>query len=72
MRKLSPGEIESLKIIEKNAQESGNPHAFYSGMVFGLGHAHGFLRTESREMAASMIEVLLDNIDETHFKEREQ
>lgn len=72
MRELSEGEKESLKIIEQNAQESGNPHAFYSGMVFGLAHAHGFIARENRRMAIGMIEVLLNNIDEIHFKERQQ
>ena len=64
-------EKEAMKVIIKNAQESGNPHAFYSGMVFGLGHAYEFLRSADRETAASYIITLLDNLDEQHFKKNE-
>ena len=65
-------EENAMKIIARNAQESGNPHAFYSGMVFGLAHAYEFLRSSDRETAAAYIATLLERIDEVHFKAREQ
>lgn len=61
----------SMAIIMRNAQESGNPHAFYSGMVFGLGHAYAFMNDMDKKMAMACIQVLLEKIDETHFKVRE-
>lgn len=65
-------EIESsMAIINRNAQESGNPHAFYSGMVFGLGQAYGFLEQMNPEDTAACIHALLEKIDEHHFKARE-
>ena len=58
----------AMDIINKNAQESGNPHAFYSGMVFGLGHSAQLLRMADREKAHAYLMALLEKIDDTHFK----
>lgn len=63
---------DAMKIIDTNAQESGNPHAFYSGMVFGLGHAYEWIRMSDRETVAAHILALLDLLDEEHFKKEQQ
>jgi len=62
----------AMKIIETNAQESGNPHAFYSGMVMGLGHAYEWIRISDRETVAAHILALLSMLDEEHFKKAQQ
>ena len=56
-----------FEVIEKNAEESGNRHAFYSGMVFGLGHAQAFIENGTLPPLGA-IAALLDLIDERYFK----
>ncbi len=66
---------QALGIIRQNAQESGNPHAFYSGMVFGLGHSAAFIKQaveeDDIEMAYGYVMALLAVLDKEHFKENE-
>ena len=62
---------EAMEIISRNAQESGNPHAFYSGMVVGLGHAYEWIRMSDRETVTAHILALLDMLDDEHFKKEQ-
>ena len=61
----------AMQYIESVAQESPNRHAFYRGMVFGLGHSAQFIKQFDREEALAWIYVLLGEIEEQHFKDFE-
>lgn len=60
----------AFKIMEENADASGNKQAFIEGVVWGLGQGYGFIQQHPQPLAC--IDVLLGMMDEKYFKPLEE
>lgn len=60
-----------MKYIESVAQESPNRTAFYRGMTFGIAQTKTFYERFQKSEADSAIEIMLNSIDEYHFKKEQ-
>jgi len=72
LSKETPLQTKIMEALRKQSQESANPHSFCEGYVFAMGQASAFNEQLSKENVQKMIDVILDQVDEHHFKRNQQ